>query len=161
MRAPGARGHLPLPTASTEPRACLLTNLLPTQMLFSRTSVSYFSNTKHEQVSYSRTHHFPLPCPSTMSCFFPVISKSAGMLEVPILSDCYLTPLMHPFTLPLCRSFPSPAGLFCPTAVSLYHLVFEKVWEKTERCQLLLIFGDCYPATRTFESQNLFTYVTN
>lgn len=34
---------------------------LPTQVLLSRISMFYFSNTKHEQMSYSRTHHFPLP----------------------------------------------------------------------------------------------------
>lgn len=61
---------------------------------------------------------------------FPVISETAGVLWVPTISDSCLTSLVHSFILPLCRSFPSPAGLFCPTAVSLYHPVFEKVWEK-------------------------------
>lgn len=150
-----------MPTASTEPRACLLTNTFYLHRCSFQGLVCLTFQTPNMN-KCPTAKPITSRCPAQAQCpVFPVISKSAGMLEVPILSDCYLTPLMHPFTLPLCRSFPSPAGLFCPTAVSLYHLVFEKVWEKMGRCQLLLIFGDCYPATRTFESQNLFTYVTN
>lgn len=67
-RAPGDRGHLPLPTASTAQSVSSYKHPLPTEMLFPRTSVFYFSNTNHERMFYSRTHNFPSLWPSRLSC---------------------------------------------------------------------------------------------
>lgn len=104
------RGHLSLPPASTAHRAHSMSSYkCPqlSQVLFSRTSSFHFSKIKHPQRPTN-------------------ICKRLLQLQVSPASQAPA----HPFTLPLCRSFLSPAGLFCPTAVSHLHPVFEKVWKK-------------------------------
>lgn len=126
------------PAQHTEPTACLPTNALN----YHRCS---FQGLPVFTFQRSNIHKRPTN-----------ICKRLLQLQVSPASQAPV----HPFTLPLCRSFLSPAGLFCPTAVSHLHPVFEKVWKKMGDTSTSFDFLVIVTQQPQFELENLFTYVT-